>query len=150
MVIARLTHTFPGRSNEWFCATFMFLWGIVLLQPAATLAESPGLYPLLRITTEANWTALCLIIGLLRLVILFINGSWRASPKWRAAFAFFGCFFWFQVSLGVATSGIVSTALACYPLVFLMDVYSTFRAGLDARTVAEDREADRSIMSGAA
>ena len=137
MIIARLAHSFPVRTNEWALSTIMLLIGLILLNPFPTLATSPALYPLLRWGPEENWGIACLLVGMLRMIVLLINGSWRASPAWRAVFAFVGCLVWFQISLGLMASERVDQGLAIFPVFLALDMYSMFRAGLDGRKVAE-------------
>lgn len=137
MIIVRFQQTFPLRISEWLMSGILLSWGITLLYNPV-IFDAPQNYALARLATQPVWGWLCLVMGAVRWVALTINGAWRASPHIRMVCAFLSCFFWLQISLGIAGSAIVSTGIAVYPWFLLLDSYNTFRAATDARA-ADDR-----------
>jgi hypothetical protein len=76
-----------------------------------------------------------IVFGLVRLMILLINGAWRRSPHGRAVTAFLCCFFWTQIVLSFAPTFGFAFVMACGWLG--ADVINVMRAMRDARTVDE-------------
>jgi hypothetical protein len=133
MLIVHFRKTFRVRACEWLLATMVFLWGVVLLQPADTFAISPSYSELQRWASEATWGWFCLVGGGLRLTALAINGAARPSPHARAVLAALSAFFFAQITLGLLLSGgPLSTGLAVYPLAAAFDIYNAMRAADDA------------------
>lgn len=127
MTLLSLRETFPARASEWALGLMHFLW-FVVLSANETLFDDRVSYRALADVMPQNWWALaCLIAGGARLVVLAINGAWRRSPHMRALFAFFSCFFWFEISVGLAQAGTWGTGLAVYPVLFLLDAFNAIR-----------------------
>ena len=124
--------TFPHRSSEWGLAAMLFLWGVVLLLDPGIFARSCAYHGMDDLLSQRGWAMLCLMTGWLRLVMLGVNGLWRRSPHLRAIGAFVGSVFWFQITMSFIQSDTVSTGLAVYPVLFLLDAYNVFRAVNDA------------------
>jgi hypothetical protein len=144
MLIVHFQKTFRVRAAEWFLAGVVFLWGVVLIQPADTFALSHSYDELARWANEPTWAWFCLVGGGTRLAALAINGAARPSPHVRAVFAALSAFFFAQISLGLALSGGVTTGLAVYPLAACFDIYNAMRAAEDAAQSdrkARDRDA---------
>lgn len=132
MIIAHLSRslreTFPARASEWALGTILFNWSLVLLFNEALFSAGRSYAVLGQLMGQETWAGLCLVCGGGRLLILAINGAWRRSPHLRALFAFLSCFFWFQITLGMAQAGTQGTGLAVYPVLFLLDAFNTLRA----------------------
>lgn len=135
------------RLAEWGLALVLLLFGIILLQPAATFA-SPNFELMARVFPEEVWAAGCMAIGAVRLTVLVINGLWRRSPHLRVICAFLSIFVWTQVSLSFFVAGEnVSTGLAVYPVFVLLDMISTYRAAAEARA-SDDRARSGAAKDG--
>ncbi len=131
MILAHIKHslreTFPGRASEWALALVLINWAVVIwLNPGVFQGASYKV--LAQMADPETWGWLCLTAGGLRFIVLCINGAWRRSPHWRAFFAFVACFFWFQITLGMAQAGTGSTGLAVYPVLLFLDSYNVIRA----------------------
>lgn len=142
MIVVRFQQTFPLRVAEWAAAGILITLGVVLL-------NNPEIFGLVqheamrRLAPQPVWGWACFVVGLIRFMALVINGAWRASPHIRAVCAFMSCFVWLQFSLGLAASSVVTTGLAVYPWLLLLDIHNVFRASADARLADERARAGK-------
>lgn len=140
---------FPARRSEWVLSCIMIGWGLVLIGPAEVFAQSRAWSQMAAMMNERVWGWLAISIGVFRLLALIINGTFagtwygRFSPHVRAVASFFTCFLWFQISFGLWVSDAVTTGLAIYPGLFLLDAMNVVAALKDAagmdKAVADDR-----------
>lgn len=134
MILAHVTQslrdTFPARASEWALATVLFLWSAILNLNVDLFqtANSATYHALESLMSQSDWGVLCLIVGGGRLVTLAINGAWRRTPHLRAFCAFISGLFWLEITIGALQGGAVGTALAIYPVLFLLDTYNVIRA----------------------
>lgn len=145
MMILKLTKTFPIRVTEWLLAGIMFSWAVVAWN-LTPYDWDASLYTGLRRVADDNqtWATFAFLIGGTRLAALAINGAWRPSPHLRAIGAFFACFMWLQITLGIASAEIRATGIAIYPWLLIADIYNVFRASHDAR-ISDDRARARRV-----
>lgn len=124
------------RSVEWLLSCLMLTWGVILLAPNDSFAN-PAYQWLATIGEERVWGGLALGIGALRVVALYVNGSWRRTPLIRAFAAVVGLMWWVSVGalliFGVEPGKPVPAGFAFYPVFALFEAYSCYRSGLDAR-----------------
>jgi hypothetical protein len=130
-----LRETFPVRASEWALSVMIFNWGVVLLLNDNLFSISPSYNTFSSMMPEQAWGLVCLLVGLMRILFLFINGLWRRSPHLRLIGAFAACFFWFQITAGFIYSGTWSTGLAIYPVLLLLDFHNVLRAATDAAII---------------
>lgn len=103
MIIVRMRETFRERVTEWTLAVSILLWGaLVLANPG--LFSQPFFQPLAAVMSQEFWGLTATIVGVLRVVFLFINGGWRPSAHIRAIGAAFGVAIW--ASLFFAAAGL--------------------------------------------
>lgn len=147
-ITSSLKETFPVRATEWALAAILFLWGVVLVVNPTLFITGESYKNLNDLMRQDTWASLCILVGGLRLMMLAINGTWRRSPHMRIVGAFVSCFFWFQISIGIAQSGVFGTGLAVYPVLFFLDTYNVFRATRDAGAVdyIHSRKTDNGIQ----
>lgn len=124
-----LSATFPARASEWALALVLLNSAAVLTLNDTLFLDSASSYrALAAIATQDTWALLCLLAGLLRFVMLAVNGMWRRSPHLRALGAFMSCFFWFLISYGFFHTGTIALVTAVFPVLLLLDSYNVVRA----------------------
>lgn len=143
---------FTVRRSEWGSAFGLAYVGIAFATPGNTL-DIANLRNLSAIMPEGAWAALCLTLGLVRLIVLTLNGTFahtkygHYSPHVRAATAFVGCMVWGGMAFGVLTAPSSWTP----PISILMGLL-TIQAAQDAfnwrGALAEAGAADREKRYG--
>ncbi len=128
----RITHRFGPRMMEWFMAGHMILFGYVLLLPSETFNQ-PAFQSFKDLVPSENflgWSML--LVGCLRIVGLVINGARKTvTPQIRQISAGIGCIIWSGISYGFASSDVVSTWIAIYPLFAIGELVNINRAARD-------------------
>jgi hypothetical protein len=73
-----------------------------------------------------------IFLGVLRIGGLIVNGARKdVTPHIRQASAGLGCIIWFFITYGFASSNVVSTWLAIYPLFAVGELVNIHRAARD-------------------
>lgn len=121
-----LRETFPARASEWALGLMLFLWSVILIANPDVFT-GPSYRGLVMVAEQDTWAMLCLLVGGGRLLVLAVNGAWRRSPHMRSAMAFFSCFFWYQITIGMMQSGTWATGLAVYPVLLGLDAFNAIR-----------------------
>jgi hypothetical protein len=128
----RITHRFGPRMMEWFMAGHMILFGYVLLLSSETFNQ-PAFHSFKELVPSENflgWSML--LVGCLRIVGLVINGARKTvTPQIRQISAGIGCIIWAGISYGFASSDVVSTWIAIYPLFAMGELVNINRAARD-------------------
>lgn len=128
----RVKHRFGPRMMEWFMALHTIGWGYVLLLPDRVFDQPTwaGFRALFIDEQVLGWFMAGL--GILRLVGLIINGSLKdVTPLIRQVSAGIGCLIWSGITYCYASSGVVSTWLAIYPLFAVGELINIHRAAHD-------------------
>ena len=151
MMLVRFNHKFTSRATEWLFAVFLVGWCVVLLA-FPSIFTSPNSAPqfamLERMFGQVAVGFSCGIMGVSRLVALWINGRSAGTPFVRMFMAFFSCFFWWNISLGLLLSGVPTTGWAMYPAILLFEMINVLRAASDARLVFDDKRATTNGTNG--
>ena len=138
-----------NRQFEWFAARTMFLCGAITLIAVYTKGTSPS----------AAFTALTqlgmsvkfigwgfVVLGVLRLVALFLNGSWYYGPHVRVFCAAVGMLIWTQLLYALLVvfvdSGTVYLSIAPWISISIGEYQSITRAILDIRIKQPKLDAD--------
>jgi uncharacterized membrane protein YdcZ (DUF606 family) len=132
MIFLRFPSHFPVRATEWMMALMKVSWGFLLLLPFPTF-ESPFMAAMQQMASQTTWGWIAFVAGTIHMTALYVNGTKRKSPHWRAACSAIGTLFWFQVCLGIYGTGIVNTGMAIYPWLFIFSVRNVVAAMRDAR-----------------
>lgn len=144
MMLVRFNHKFTSRATEWLFAVFLVGWCVILFA-FPSMFHSPNSAPqfamLDRMFGQTAVAFSCGAMGFVRLIALWINGRSTGTPFIRMAMAFFSCFFWWQISLGLFLSGVPTTGWAIYPAILLFEMINVLRAASDARLVFDDKRA---------
>lgn len=134
-MMKRLTARVREKVDEWFFALVLFTWGLRMM--GSPFIDSGSYTVLADMADQSTWGIICLTLGGTRLVVLFVNGAWRASPHARAALSFVSLIFWLAVIASFVAAGAQGTGLAVYPWVALFEGWAAWRA------VTEAARADR-------
>ena len=128
----RISERFGPRMHEWFLSGHMIMFGIVLLFPTETFNQ-PAFWSFRELVpseTSLGW--FMLVIGCLRVVGLVINGAReKVTPQIRQFSAAVGCLLWSGITYGFASSDVLSTWLAIYPLFAVGELVNIYRAARD-------------------
>lgn len=128
----RVKHRFGPRMMEWFMALHTIGWGYILLLPDELFTQPAwtGFRGLFINEDILGWTMT--VLGVLRLLGLIVNGARKdVTPLIRQISAGVGCMIWAGITYCYASSGIVSTWLAIYPLFAVGELVNIHRAAHD-------------------
>ncbi len=137
---------FPIRMSEWVMLwPALGLWVGLQISPAM-FQTSPSFAYLAHWADERTWAAIIGLCGLMRLLALTINGTFKGfafSPHIRAAASIVGVGIWSQVSLGflmawINAGGAPSGAVAWSTMV-LLEIMNTYRSWSDVGKNAAER-----------
>ena len=127
----RIQHRFGPRMPEWFLAGHMLLFGYVLLLPTETFNQ-PSFIVFREWIKKDHLEWLMLIVGCARIIGLVVNGARkRVTPQIRQISGAIGCLVWVGISYGFASSDVISTWFAIYPLFVLGELVNIYRAAHD-------------------
>lgn len=130
-VYVRIRHRFGPRLSEWFLAVITLQWGIVLLLPGDVFAD-PIWHISASIMSEGQWGWLMIVLGVLRLGGLIVNGARREVTPWiRVISAGIGFLIWSGIAFALGFSGYVTTGLAVYPAIAVLELFNIHRAAHD-------------------
>lgn len=137
-VLVQIKERFSGRILEWYVATQLFCWGLVLIAPDAGLSD-----PVADVFASVGFNEwrlglAMLAIGVIRLMALIINGAVpNVTPFVRIGGAFLGCGVWYFISLGLLMAslreGHFGVWVAAWPFACIAEFINMFRAAQDAR-----------------
>lgn len=128
MILAHFSETWRFRKAEWMLALIIAGLGVVY-----TL--SPGLFDRRYFATMRGmmpqqwWALLCLLIGITRLMFLFINGAFRASPPIRCLGAALSIGIWTALVIAAVFNDYAANSLAIWPVCLAFDVIVVFETG---------------------
>jgi hypothetical protein len=127
----RIQHRFGPRMPEWFQAFHMLLFGYVLLLPSQTFNQPAFAFFRQWIAEDVlGW--IMLLVGFLRVVGLMVNGARKqVTPQIRQISAAIGCLVWAGISYSFASSDVISTWFAIYPLFVIEELVNIYRAAHD-------------------
>lgn len=121
---------YKDRIPEWINAATMLLASVQLLWLSSIeTAEGFTLFIMLGIPIIIP-IVLIGVVGLARLIALYINGRWRKTPLIRAVGAISGAMFFSVLFVGGYLPAIVFA---------LVDIYAAYKAGEDVRLYGGDR-----------
>ncbi|MDX6806291.1 hypothetical protein [Terrihabitans rhizophilus] len=140
LVIRNIAKHFPARAPEWVTSVGLASWGMSLLGPEPVFSASVYMAGMADIMSEMKWGWLAVAVGFIRLVALFVNGTYdgfRHSPFLRASTGFVACFVWTSVWIGLLAS---PTGRIAYAMILAIEIINVWRAISDmgeARTQHE-------------
>lgn len=128
----RIQHRFGPRMMEWFMALHTVLWGAVLVA-SDRLFDQPAWSGFRAIFgSEGLLGSVMMFLGVTRIVGLIVNGARKdVTPVIRQISAGIGCLIWVGISYCYASSNVMSTWLAIYPLFAVGELVNINRAAHD-------------------
>lgn len=137
----QLKKHFEARLSEWFNAFMLSAWGafLILVPGVFTGPTSIVFSGMADFARQEVWGFAAFVIGVIRVVALFINGRWGLTPFVRLGTSFLSVFMWFWVCVGLYRSSLLQPGLIVYPGLMLLDMYSSFRAASDAYEAEANR-----------
>ncbi|WP_143530730.1 hypothetical protein [Rhizobium sp. RU36D] len=121
-------------------AGHMMMFGVILILPSK-LFDQPAYVAFQDLFFSEDllgWTMFC--VGALRIVGLIINGARaKVTPQIRQVSAGIGCIIWTGITYGFASSDVVSTWLAIYPLFAVSELVNMHRAAHDEGEIRNGR-----------
>lgn len=131
-VLVAIRDRFSGRILEWYVAAQLLMWGIILLSPEDSFAQSVA-FASFHIG-QNTLGQIMLAVGVIRIGALIVNGAVpNVTPFFRIGGAFLGCGVWFYISLNFFASGHIGVWIAAWPMAFVAEFVNMFRASQDAR-----------------
>lgn len=129
---------FGVRFTEWLGAVPLLGMGYVLFMQPGTLWLTPSFATLARWATEPIWMNTVLAVGILRLLALIVNGSFKSfrySPTIRFAASCVAALFWMLFLVGIYTAwrdaGGSPTGLVAYGTFFLQELRNAWVSRVD-------------------
>lgn len=140
-LIHGVTDHFRLRAISWIMCFNMIIYGIILLNNPEVFyktSHSVIYMNLTRLATAHTWGTMCFVLGGIRFMALFINGTFptfRWSPYFRAASSFLSAIFWFQIVLGTLASSIYDLSSDTYITFMVLDSFSLYIAASESGTI---------------
>jgi hypothetical protein len=128
-----IKHRFGPRMMEWFMAAHTMLFGWVLLLPSETFNQPAWAGFRTIFPSGEGWLGWAMmLLGMARIGGLVVNGARKqVTPLIRQVSAGVGCLIWFGITYAFASSDVVSTWLAIYPLFGIGELVNIHRAAHD-------------------
>lgn len=141
MLIVRLRQHFRERQMEWALAAMATGWGAILIASPQTL-DRPFYAPLRRMFPAGTWGFGMMGLGLLGLVVLFINGAWRRTPMYRQVSSGGRMMAWAALLFGCLSIDWQTPAAMIYAGILAMEIMALSNATADALRVKAGASAD--------
>ncbi len=120
---------------------------LILHPNMMTGPETGQLYHQMReMWSQPSWALLSMFIGVARLTALFVNGAYTRTPLIRVITCFMSMFVWTQALLAIMH--VPNLGVVMYCSVLSADLYSAYRAGMDAVFAERQRRLDRAEIKG--
>lgn len=133
MIIVTLQGHLRARQSEWIVSLILAAWGLVLLHPVETFNGVNFSWFANSGVSETVWGVVFLIIGLFRIVGLYINGRRATITSWmRFLSSSCGFMLFLVTSIGFVSSGVPSTSWAVYPLLAVSEAVNIYFSMIDA------------------
>jgi hypothetical protein len=109
----KFNETWPQRRIEWLLASCGLGIGLVY-GFSSTMHELPTYEGQLALLPQWAWAIWLSACGVLRLLFLFVNGTYRRSPHWRSVGAALGCIAWLTQFFSVVTGPIIGPTVVVW------------------------------------
>lgn len=134
MTLKSIREHFKLRFSEWIIGLMLLLWGVTLLINTSLFEVYPAAFNSMSdITTQKIWGIMAIGIGLLRLIFLIINGTWRRSAHLRAIGSGLSACIWTVVWSSYLNSDTLLPGLWSVGALIALDLFSLWYAAEDAK-----------------
>lgn len=136
MLIARdIIYHAGTRKLEWLMNGLMIHLGWILFQDEDTFGKSPSFSVLAEYMSEPSWAIMFLIFGIVRLVVLILNGTHiRPSAEIRAVLAGVSFVILCMWIWGIQSSGFSATGAVSYKWLAIGELLNIWQASSDMET----------------
>lgn len=132
VLAAEMRDTFQRRACEWLLASYMTIWGLVLLHDSSLFAMGSVYARMAAVATEDSWGIILYGVGAIRIVALLINGTMRPCAHIRTALGIAAAVMWMMLAFEMLSTRQPSAqAWGCLTFVFF-DLWNATRAAVDA------------------
>jgi len=143
LVVRYGTH-FNIRLGEWLASIILATLAVLFFGAPTMFASNEQYFVgLSNFASQVQWGVILLSVGTVRIGALWVNGRKPITPYIRMALAFFSCFVWWQLAIGLFLSGVPGLGWAVIPWLLALDMYNVFRSSADAREVFDKKRASR-------
>lgn len=141
MLIVRLQQHFRQRQMEWALAAMSTGWGAILMRNPATFDRAFYL-PLKRMFPAEAWGSGMFALGLMGIVVLFINGAWRRTPLFRQVSSSGRMLAWAGLFYGCLSVEWQTPAAMIYAGILAMELMALSNATADGQRIKSGVAAD--------
>jgi hypothetical protein len=125
---------FHIRLPAWALSVMTLTIGLDIISHPGIYSHSPALSALSPFLAERTLGYAMLVVGVLRLIALFVNGTFppiKWTPHVRLTLSTLSCFFWGNFTLGAFFSTMPTGMVAIYPILLLIDLWNVRLAASD-------------------
>ncbi len=134
MTLKPIREHFKLRFSEWIIGLMLLLWGITLLINTSLFEVYQAAFSSMsHIASQKLWGLMAVGIGLLRLIFLIINGTWRRSAHLRAIGSGLSACIWTAVWSSYLNSDTLLPGLWSVGALIALDLFSLWYAAGDAK-----------------
>jgi hypothetical protein len=129
----RFRRNLPNKFEEWICSSVILGIGIIWLVFPENF-DRPDMAVFLDIMDPKQWTGICILVGLLRVVAISFNGEFPVTGglmRFVGALigcALFGAFFGRAMA---SSEGLLTLGTVLYTGYFVMDIRNAVRSAAD-------------------
>lgn len=120
------------RFNEWVSSIALIAWGASFLLNEKLVLTLTYFAHLDSFRSLVTLGIVCTLLGLSRIVLLFINGAWGLSPHFRAIGSGISASTWTLMFTYFFNPGFIIPSLATIGTLIAMDFYSLWNASEEA------------------
>ncbi len=134
MLVVRLQQHFRERQVDWSLAAMATGWGAIAISSPITF-DRPFYIPLKRMFEPWVWGWGMFGLGLMGLVVLFINGAWRRTPALRQISSGGRMLAWSGMLFGALSVEWQSPGAVVYAVILAMEAMAFSNATADGQRI---------------
>lgn len=139
----RIKSHLDTRFSEWAISLGLLTWGIIVFSQQTLFEGNSNFEVMSQIADEKMWGFSAILIGAIRLIFLFVNGTYQQSGHIRAVGAILSIIIWTFILASYAALPFIAPNLASLFLIITIDMYNLWHAAGDARKADIKAETDK-------